>query len=127
MFPNDADVRAYVIADVFTSTPLEGNQLAVFTDGAGLTSERMQRVARELNLSETVFVLPAEQNGDARIRIFTPATELPFAGHPVLGTAFVVGELFGREVVRLETGAGVVPVELEREVGHIVFGRMEQP
>ena len=91
MFPNDADVRAYVIADVFTSTPLEGNQLAVFTDGAGLTSERMQRVARELNLSETVFVLPAEQGGDARIRIFTPSNELPFAGHPVLGSAFVIG------------------------------------
>jgi trans-2,3-dihydro-3-hydroxyanthranilate isomerase len=117
----------YVVVDVFTGTPLEGNQLAVFPDGADISGELMQRSARELNLSETAFVLPAEGNGDARIRIFTPAMELPFAGHPVLGTAFVVGELLAREVVRLETGAGTVPVELEREAGQIVFGRMDQP
>ena len=117
----------YVVADVFTDRPLTGNQLAVFTDGREADDETMHALARELKFSETVFVLPPSEGGHARIRIFTPATELPFAGHPVLGTAFVVGELFGREVVRLETGAGVVPVELEREVGHIVFGRMEQP
>jgi trans-2,3-dihydro-3-hydroxyanthranilate isomerase len=117
----------YVVADVFTDTPLEGNQLAVFTDGSGLSAEHMQRTARELQLSETVFVLPAEDGGDARIRIFTPAAELPFAGHPVLGTAFVLGERLGLEVVRLETGRGIVPVELRREDGTIVFGRMEQP
>lgn len=120
-------LRRYVIADVFTNTPLEGNQLAVFTDGDGLPTEQMQRVARELNLSETVFVLPAEQGGDARIRIFTPANELPFAGHPVLGSAFVIGELLSSSAVRLETGAGVVPVVLEREGDRIVFGRMQQP
>ena len=123
----ESATRPYVIADVFTSTPLEGNQLAVFTDGVGLPAEQMQRVARELNLSETVFVLPAEHDGDVRIRIFTPANELPFAGHPVLGTAFVVGEHLGSTTVRLETGAGVVPVELERDGGRIVFGRMQQP
>src|SRR5712691_10904144 len=107
-----AGTRQYVIADVFTDTPLEGNQLAVFTDGQGLSTERMQQVARELNLSESVFVLPAEQDGDVRIRIFTPANEHPFAGHPVLGSAFVIGELLSSSMVRLETGAGVVPVEL---------------
>src|SRR5213592_563903 len=123
----EGDVRSYVVADVFTSTPLEGNQLAIFADGTGLDAAQMQRTARELNLSETVFVLPAERDGDARIRIFTPANELPFAGHPVLGTAFVVGGESGAEVVRLETGAGTIPIELEREGERVVFGRMEQP
>src|SRR2546422_3139693 len=127
MFPNDADVRAYVIADVFTSTPLEGNQLAVFTDGAGLTSERMQRVARELNLSETVFVLPAEQGGDARIRIFTPSNELPFAGHPVLGSAFVIGGKMSTSGIRLETAAGVVSLQLQGDGDRLVFGRLVPP
>jgi trans-2,3-dihydro-3-hydroxyanthranilate isomerase len=122
-----ANARSYVIADVFTATPLEGNQLAVFTDGRGLASEHMQRIARELNLSETVFVLPAEAEGDARIRIFTPVRELPFAGHPVLGSAFVIGESSACAGVRLETGSGTVPVELERDRdGRIVFGRMRQ-
>lgn len=122
-----ASTRRYVIADVFTSTPLEGNQLAVFTDGEGIPAERMQKIARELNLSETVFVLPAESGGDVRLRIFTPVAELPFAGHPVLGSAFVIGELHSADTVRLETQAGVVPVTLEREGDRIVFGRMEQP
>src|SRR5919204_4493543 len=115
-------MRAYVVLDVFTDTPLEGNQLAVFTDGSGLSDERMQKAARELNLSETVFVLPPEQGGDARIRIFTPGLELPFAGHPVLGTAKVVAERDGLDVVRLETGMGLVRVALADG-----FGRMEQP
>ena len=119
--------RRYIVADVFTDTPLQGNQLAVFTDGRGLPGEQMQRAARELNLSETVFFLPPEQDGDLRIRIFTPASELPFAGHPVLGSAFLAGELLGTSAVRLETGAGVVPVELERKGEDIVSGRMEQP
>ena len=119
--------RAYVVADVFTDTPLQGNQLAVFTDGRGLPGEHMQRVARELNLSETVFFLPPEQGGDVRVRIFTPASELPFAGHPVLGSAFLAGELLELETVRLETGSGLVPVVLRRENGQVVSGRMEQP
>jgi trans-2,3-dihydro-3-hydroxyanthranilate isomerase len=122
-----ADGRlAYVLLDVFTDTPLEGNQLAVFADGRGLALERMQRLAREMNLSETVFVLPAEEGGDARIRIFTPLSELPFAGHPTLGTAFAIGTVLGLPTVRLETGVGVVPVELERDGGRVVFGRMRQ-
>jgi trans-2,3-dihydro-3-hydroxyanthranilate isomerase len=117
----------YVIADVFTDTPLEGNQLAIFTHATGLSGERMQQTARELNLSETVFVLPAEQGGDARVRIFTPASELPFAGHPILGTAFVLGERDGGSRIVLETQAAMVPVDLERDGERVVFGRMQQP
>jgi trans-2,3-dihydro-3-hydroxyanthranilate isomerase len=102
--------RPYVIVDVFTQTPLEGNPLAVFTDAEGMPPERMQRVAKEMNLSETVFVLPPEAGGDARIRIFTPGTELPFAGHPTLGSAFVLCGQRGLSGVTLETGAGPVDV-----------------
>lgn len=116
----------YVVVDVFTDEPLAGNQLAVFTDAREIPAELMQRLAREMNFSETVFVLPSEE-GDARIRIFTPTAELKFAGHPTLGSAFVLGGPLQLEVIRLETGAGVVPVRLEREGPRIVFGRMEQP
>jgi trans-2,3-dihydro-3-hydroxyanthranilate isomerase len=117
----------FVIADVFTDSPLEGNGLAVFTDARELAEERLQPLARELNLSETVFVYPPEQGGHAKIRIFTPATEVPFAGHPTLGTAFVLGGPLQLEEIRLETGAGVIPVRLEREGSRIVFGWMTQP
>jgi trans-2,3-dihydro-3-hydroxyanthranilate isomerase len=118
----------YVIADVFTDEPLTGNGLAVFTDGRDLSEVDMQAIAREMNLSETVFVLPAtSEDADVRIRIFTPAVELPFAGHPTLGSAFVLGAPLQKVVIRLETAAGVVPVSLEREGPKIVFGRMEQP
>ncbi len=117
----------YVIADVFTDRPLEGNGLAVFTDARELAEERLQPLARELNLSETVFVYPAEQGGHAKIRIFTPTSEVPFAGHPTLGTAFVLAGPLQLDEIRLETGAGVVPVRLEREGSRIVFGWMTQP
>lgn len=117
----------YFILDVFTGTPLEGNQLAVFADGRRLPSALMQRVARELNLPETVFLLPPRVGGDARIRIFTPGSELPFAGHPTLGAAFVVATATGRDDLRLETGRGLVPVRLERTNDRVVFGWMEQP
>lgn len=121
-------MRRYVVADVFTDVPLQGNQVAVFEDAEGLSAELMQRVARELNLSETVFVLPADgDDHDAHIRIFTPAIELPFAGHPVLGTAFILGGRLGLEAVRLRTASGVVPVALERRDDAIVFGVMAQP
>jgi trans-2,3-dihydro-3-hydroxyanthranilate isomerase len=116
----------YVIVDVFTDTPLEGNQLAVFPDAGSLSSDHMQRLAREMNFSETIFVLPPEDGGDARVRIFTPTHELAFAGHPVLGCAFVLGDRLDRDTVSLETGLGVVPIELERRNGEIVFGRMQQ-
>jgi trans-2,3-dihydro-3-hydroxyanthranilate isomerase len=117
----------YVVADVFTDTPLTGNPLAVFTDGRDIDGETMQKLAREINYSETVFVLPPEAGGHVRIRIFTPATELPFAGHPVLGSAFVLGGPLQLGEIRLETGSGVVPVTLEREGARIVFGWMQQP
>ena len=120
-------MRGYVVADVFTDTPLQGNQVAVFGDAQGLSAELMQRAARELNLSETVFVFGADADCDAHIRIFTPAIELPFAGHPVLGTAVVLGERLGLDTVRLRTATGVVPVVLERRDGAITFGEMSQP
>ena len=117
---------AYVLLDVFTETPLEGNQLAVFADGRGLDAERMQALAREMNLSETVFVLPAEEGGDVRIRIFTPLSELSFAGHPTLGSAFAISSALGSATVRLETGIGTVPVEVEPRGERAGFGRMRQ-
>ena len=117
----------YVIADVFTDTPLEGNQVAVFTDARGIPEDRLQQIAREMNLSETVFVYKPDGDGHARIRIFTPTVEMQFAGHPTLGTAFVLSAPLSLDEIRLETLRGVVPVRLEREDGRIVFGRMEQP
>ena len=117
----------YVVADVFTDTPLTGNQLAVFTDGQEVYDETMQLLAREMAFSETVFVLPPEADGHVRIRIFTPAAELPFAGHPTLGSAFVLAQPLQLGEIRLETGAGTVPVRLEREGARINFGWMTQP
>src|SRR5438132_6271803 len=117
----------YVVADVFTDRPLAGNQLAVFTDGRGVDDATMQALAREMNVSETVFVLPPSDGGHARIRIFTPVAELPFAGHPVLGSAFVLGAPLQLGEIHLETGAGIVPVALEREGARITFGWMAQP
>jgi len=117
----------FVVADVFTDVSFAGNQLAVFTDAREIPEERLQPLAREINFSETVFVYPAAGDGHARIRIFTPALELPFAGHPVLGTAFVLGGPLQLDALWLETDAGVVPVRLERDGSQIVFGWMRQP
>ena len=118
----------YVLADVFTDRALAGNQLAVFTDARDLDELTMQELALELGFSETVFVLPPREGGTVRVRIFTPTNEIPFAGHPCLGTAFVLGAPLQLGVIALETGNGIVPVELERdESGRIVFGRMTQP
>jgi trans-2,3-dihydro-3-hydroxyanthranilate isomerase len=117
----------YVLVDVFTDTPLAGNGLAVFTDAREIPEEMLQPLAREMNLSETVFTYTPEGDGHARIRIFTPTVEVPFAGHPTLGSAFVLGGPLQLHEIRLETGSGVVPVRLEREGPRIVFGRMEQP
>jgi trans-2,3-dihydro-3-hydroxyanthranilate isomerase len=117
----------YVVADVFTDVPLAGNQLAVFTDAREIPEAQLQRLAREMNFSETVFVYPPEQGGHVKIRIFTPGTELPFAGHPILGTAFVLAGPLQLAEIRLETGRGIVPVRLEREGPRIVFGWMHQP
>ena len=120
-------VFRYVVCDVFTDTPLSGNQLAVFTDARGIPEGDLQDLAREMALSETVFVYPANGDAHVRLRIFTPESELPFAGHPVLGSAFVLGGPLQAETVRLETGVGIIPVQLEREGARIVFGRMTQP
>src|SRR3954454_16949883 len=124
----DMPTLRYVVADVFTDTALTGNQLAVFTDGRELDDESMQKLAKEMNYSESVFVLPPEQGGHARIRIFTPVTELPFAGHPTLGTAFVLAGPLQVGDLNLEPGSRICPVAWEREgAGSIVCGRMEQP
>jgi trans-2,3-dihydro-3-hydroxyanthranilate isomerase len=121
------ELHRYFVVDVFTAEPLAGNQLGVFADGRPFSAEQMQRLAREMNFAETTFVLPSKQGAEALIRIFTPANELPFAGHPVLGSAFVVGTALGLASVVLETGVGLVPIELEREDDRVVFGWMEQP
>jgi trans-2,3-dihydro-3-hydroxyanthranilate isomerase len=106
-----------VFIDVFTDIAYAGNQLAVFPDGSGLSSEQMQKLANEINYSETTFVLEGQQAAsDFDIRIFTPGSELPFAGHPTLGTAYAIMELFefGKESMnslRLGTRVGVIPLE----------------
>jgi trans-2,3-dihydro-3-hydroxyanthranilate isomerase len=117
----------YALCDVFTDRPLAGNALAVFTDARALDAASMQALAREMNLSETAFVLPPERGGTARVRIFTPSIELPFAGHPTLGTAFVLAGPLQSLELRLELAAGIVPVRLEREGARISFGWMTQP
>jgi trans-2,3-dihydro-3-hydroxyanthranilate isomerase len=118
----------YVVVDVFTDRPLEGNQLAVFTDARGIDDATMQALTLEIGFSETTFVLPAEAGAHARIRIFNPRHEMPFAGHPVLGTAFVLAAPLQLGLITLETGMGPVDIALERDdSGRITFGRMEQP
>jgi len=151
----------FVVADVFTDTPLEGNQLAVFTDARDIPEDKLQPLAREIGFSETVFVYPAgwnpatrqlsqgetasedtgdrrnqdetvfvypaEAGGHAKLRIFTPTSEIPFAGHPTLGSAFILAGPLQLEEIKLETGAGVIPVRLEREGARIIFGWMTQP
>jgi len=117
----------YVVVDVFTDTPLAGNQLAVFTDAREIPETTLQRLAREMNFSETTFVYPPEGDGHVRMRIFTPGREVPFAGHPTLGTAFVLAAPLQLGEIRIETGRGVVPVRLEREGARISFGWMQQP
>ena len=117
----------YVVCDVFTTEPLAGNQLAVFTDAREIPEERLQLLAREMNLSETTFVYPPEADGHVKMRIFTPMAELPFAGHPTLGTAFVLAAPLQLIEIRIETKGGTVPVRLEREGARISFGWMEQP
>ena len=102
--------------DVFTSKRLEGNPLAVFPSAEGLNDEQMLAIARELNHSETTFLFPSTGKGDAVVRIFTPTTELPFAGHPTLGTAFVMAKSRpGKSTLLLEEKVGVIPVRIEKK------------
>lgn len=120
----------FVQLDVFTDRPLSGNPLAVFTDGRGLSAEEMQALAREMNLSETTFVLPrdpaVERERGVRVRIFTVREELPFAGHPTLGTAACLRGSSGAEEIALELGVGRVPVRFEERPGQPAFGEMIQ-
>lgn len=117
----------FTICDVFTERPLAGNQLAVFTDATGIPEQLLQLIAREINFSETVFLYPAATGADARMRIFTPNSELRFAGHPIIGAAVVMGAQRGAREIRIETGAGIVPVSLTPREGRYVAGRMRQP
>ncbi|HKP84559.1 MAG TPA: PhzF family phenazine biosynthesis protein [Blastocatellia bacterium] len=125
--------RKFVIADVFTEKRFGGNQLAVFTDGAGLDVQTMQDIAREMHFSETTFLFPPEQGGDYRVRIFTPDRELPFAGHPVVGTAHVIiAEGLKRlsepmTTVTLETGVGPILAEVAVKNGNAGHTTMYQP
>ncbi len=119
-----------VQVDVFTDRALTGNSLAVFIDGRGLSTETMQALARETNLSETTFILPGdpatEKERGVRVRIFTVQEELPFAGHPTLGTAFILRGKSDVPEVRLDLKVGTVPVRFSQSPGQPVFGEMTQ-
>ncbi|MBY3612824.1 PhzF family phenazine biosynthesis protein [Rhizobium bangladeshense] len=124
----------YLTVDVFTTTRFEGNPLSVISDARGLTDAAMQKIATEFNYSEVTFVLPPEDPANsARVRIFTPTMEIPFAGHPNVGTAFVLGqqaEIFGKPVgdtLRFEERAGLVEVILERNEGRVTAAAIRAP
>ncbi|OWV87286.1 PhzF family phenazine biosynthesis protein [Rhizobium sp. N122] len=128
------DTLSYITVDVFTSTRFEGNPLAVISDARGLSDAAMQEIATEFNYSEVTFVLPPEDpRNSARVRIFTPTMEIPFAGHPNVGTAYVLGqqaEIFGRPVgekLRFEEKAGIVEVDLKRSGGKIAATAIRAP
>ncbi|NEJ70402.1 PhzF family phenazine biosynthesis isomerase [Rhizobium phaseoli] len=128
------DTLSYVTVDVFTSTRFEGNPLAVISDARGLTDAAMQKIATEFNYSEVTFVLPPEDpENSARVRIFTPTMEIPFAGHPNVGTAYVLGqrtEIFGKPVgekLRFEEKAGIVEVSLKRNNGRLEATAIRAP
>lgn len=116
--------------DVFSSNPLEGNSLAVFSDARGLTDDGMQAIAKEMNLSETTFIFPrdgeTEHSRGVRVRIFTVEEELPFAGHPTLGTAFALRGNGNAKEIALELNVGKVPVRFEEMPGQPIFGEMTQ-
>jgi len=115
----------YYICDVFTDTRFGGNQLAVLPEAQGLSDRQMQQIAREFNFSESTFVLPAEKGHDRRVRIFTPTAEIPFAGHPNVGTAFTLaatgalGSVDQPVTVTFEEKAGLVPITITRRNGSI--------
>ena len=124
---------AFEILDVFTNKPFRGNQLAVFPEPRKLTKNRMQRIAREINFSETTFIFPAkDKEADAHVRIFTPSDEIPFAGHPTIGTAFVIaskagGRKKGPPRIVLQLGIGLVPVDISYTGKKIKSLTMHQP
>lgn len=123
--------RSFLQYDVFTNEPFLGNQLAVFPDAAGLTTPLMQRIAREMNFSESTFITPAEWAGtDIRMRIFTPMTEMPAAGHPTIGSTFALAELGvippGTPRFMFHLNIGPTPVDLEWEGNRLTFAWMTQ-
>jgi trans-2,3-dihydro-3-hydroxyanthranilate isomerase len=119
-------MHEYVVVDAFSRRPLEGNPVAVFFAADDLTGDQMQRIANEMHLSEVTFVLSARNDGDYWIRIFTPVNELPFAGHPLLGTAVALGQKLDSARLSLETAMGTIPVEIGDDCGAVTV-RMRQP
>ncbi len=121
----------YLHLDVFTDTAFEGNQLAVFPDPRGLTTDDMQRIAKEMNFSESTFIFPKEGRGDVKMRIFTPGQELPMAGHPTIGSTFALAIegviASGRDEFVFELGVGPTPVSLEWNGSALTFAWMTQP
>lgn len=123
----------FVQLDVFTDRAFGGNQLAVFPEAAGLSDAEMQAIAREMNYSETTFVLPpSDPKAQARVRIFTPTSELPFAGHPTVGTTFALAyegaiHTYDAQPIYLELGVGTLPIDLLFEEDHLSFVWMHQP
>ncbi len=118
---------SFRIVDVFTERPLASNQLDVLEDAVAIPESLPQRLAQKIGYSETVFAYPGTEDTNARIRIFTPTSEAPFAGHPVLGTAVVLAAKLGMDRVQLETGRGPIPVCVDRTPGPATRGTMEQP
>jgi trans-2,3-dihydro-3-hydroxyanthranilate isomerase len=125
--------KHFIIADVFSTKRFGGNQLAVFTDGSNLDTATMQAIALEMNYSETTFLLAPEKGGDYRVRIFTPINELPFAGHPIVGTGFVIvaekliPQTEPATTVKLETAVGEIIVTVETQNGLPAHTVMTQP
>lgn len=123
----------YFVCDVFTETRFGGNPLAVLPNAEGLTSEQMQAIAKEFNLSESSFVFPAENGNTRKVRIFTPATEVPFAGHPNVGTAFTLasigefGELSDMIEIVFEEQAGLVGITIRNEPGKAIWAELKAP
>ena len=122
--------RECLFIDVFTDTPYTGNQLAVFPDAARLTQTRMQALANEINYSETTFIIESQDPSyDFQVRIFSPQCEMPFAGHPILGTAYAIKDILkrwdgGQGVLRLKTQVGVIPIEI---VDGVMWMQQNQP
>ncbi len=123
----------YFICDVFTRDRFCGNPLAVLPEAEGLSSKQMQQITREFNFSESTFVLPSERGNTRKVRIFTPATEIPFAGHPNIGTAFalatdgVFGEIRNDLTVEFEEGAGIVPVTIQPRADGTLWCELSTP
>ena len=120
----------YFTCDVFTDTRFGGNPLAVLPEAQGLRDEQMQQIAREFNYSECAFVFPPQAGHTRKVRIFTPEAEVPFAGHPSIGTAFVlatIGAFNPRDGVILEENAGLVPITIQRRSGGRIWCELQAP